>query len=295
LPGETVVNRDFDYVLRSSGAQRIWLDRRLAETDLVSVLRNPDALLQQPGCEIIKDQRKVKIGRVSVMLDGREAIIYVKRYNVFSWGYRIRSLFLRSESMAALNGAAVLGRAKIAAVRPLAAVESRRCGSLEESFFVSEEIEGAATIDAYWKNQLAHIAGHEGYRHRRNFLSALARLLGGLHRQRIYHNDLKDANILVSAAQPGDEKFFLLDLEGVRRCWYVSRRRRVKNLVQLNRTLGQLLSRADKLFFLRAYLQGPLVDAGMRRRWVRRTVSATERADQRSFDKHARRTAGSVI
>jgi hypothetical protein len=290
-----VVNSDFDYVLRRRGGQRIWFDRRLAETDLVSVLRDPDALLEQPGCEIIKDQRKIKIGRISVMVDGRQATIYVKRYNAFSRRYRIRSLFLRSESMAALKGAAILGRAQIAAVRPLAAVESRRCGSLEESFFVSEEIEGGRTIDAYWQNQLAHIPGDEGYRHRRNFLSALARLLSGLHRQRIYHNDLKDANILVCATCPGDEKFFLLDLEGVRRCWYLSGRRRVKNLVQLNRTLGQLLSRADKLFFLHAYLESARVNLKTRRRWVGRIVSATARADQRSLHKLARRTTGPAI
>jgi tRNA A-37 threonylcarbamoyl transferase component Bud32 len=116
----------------------------------------------------------------------------------------------------------------------------------------------------------------------------LARLLSRLHRRKIYHNDFKDANIVVSATSPGDEKFFLLDVEGVRRCWYVSGRRRLKNLVQLNRTLGKFLTQADKLFFLKAYLGSAPVESRITHRWVRRVVSATERAEQRSLRRAAR-------
>ena len=77
-------------------------------------------------------------------------------------------------------------------------MELRRCGSLEKSFFVSEGIAGGITVDEYWRKQLVSIPGREGYRHRRNFLSALARLLSRLHRRKIYHNDFKDANIVVN-------------------------------------------------------------------------------------------------
>jgi hypothetical protein len=119
-------------------------------------------------------------------------------------------------------------------------------------------------------------------------------LLSQLHQQRIYHNDLKDANIVVRATAPGDEKFFLLDLEGVRRCWYVSRRRRIKNLVQLNRTLGTILSRADKLCFLDAYLGSSKVPYPIRRRWVRRILGATEKADHRFFQNLRRRAATAI-
>jgi serine/threonine protein kinase len=285
------VERLPDFVHRTSGAQSIWIEPLMAETELLSLLTNPDELLDQAACEIIKDQRKIKIGRLAVTLNERQTTLYIKRYNAFSWRYRIGSLFMRSASLAALRGAAILTESDIAVAPPLAAVELRRCGCLEESFFVSEEIAGGITVDDYWRKQLVPIPGREGYRHRRHFLSALARLLSRLHRRKIYHNDFKDANIVVSASSPGDEKFFLLDVEGVRRCWYVSGRRRLKNLVQLNRTLGKLLTQADKLFFLKAYLGSAPVDSRITRRWVRRVVSATEKADQRSFRKAARRTA----
>jgi hypothetical protein len=283
-----------EFVQRTNGAQSIWINRLLVETELLALLNSPDDLLEQAGCEIIKDQRKVKIGRLSVTLENRRRTIYIKRYNAFSWRYRLGSLFMRSGGLAALRGGEILKSADISVARPLAAVESRRFGSLERSFFVSEEIERGKTVDAYWLKELAPIPGREGYRNRRNFLRALARLLSQLHQQRIYHNDLKDANIVVRATAPGNEKFFLLDLEGVRRCWYVSRRRRIKNLVQLNRTLGTLLSRTDKLCFLDAYLGTSRMPYPIRRRWARRVFSATEKADHRFFQK-IRRGAATAI
>jgi serine/threonine protein kinase len=258
------------------------MDRRLAASDLSSLLRSPDALLAHPACEIIKDQRKVKIGRVALSVDNRQKTIYVKRYNAFSWRYKLGSLFMRSASMAALEGAQTLAHAEIDALRPLGAVEWRRCGVLHGSAFFSEEIKGGHTADDYWRKQLAPIPGPEGYRRRRAFLNGLASLLKQLHQKSIYHNDLKDANIMVRNDCGGVDKLFLLDLEGVRRCWYVSRRRRIKNLVQLNRTLGNFLSQADKLFFLKIYLGSVRGGARTRRPWARRVLRATRSADLRS-------------
>ena len=47
----------------------------------------------------------------------------------------------------------------------------------------------------------------------------------------------------------------LLDLEGVRQYRALSESRRIKNLVQLNRTLGRYLRNVQKLWVLQAYLK----------------------------------------
>jgi serine/threonine protein kinase len=287
--------KDFpEFVYRKNGAQSIWIDRLLVETELLALLNSPDDLLEKAGCEIIKDQKKIKIGRLSVTLEDRRRTIYIKRYNAFSWRYRLGSLFMRSGALDALRGGEILKKADISIARPLAAVESRRYGSLDRSFFVSEEIDRGKTVDAYWLKELAQMPGREGYRTRRNFLLALAGLLSRLHRQRIYHNDLKDSNIVVRPTDRNDHTFFLLDLEGLRRCWYVSGRRRIKNLVQLHRTLGTILSRTHKLYFLDAYLGPHGAACRNKRRWIRRILNATEKADQRFFHKMRRRTATAI-
>src|SRR5204863_3184173 len=82
----------------------------------------------------------------------------------------------------------------------------------------------------------------------------LAQIFHNLHSHGIYHNDLKDANILAVDRSEGTVRFFLLDLEGVKRYAPLSEKRRVKNLVQLHRTLGRYLRQTDRLIFLKWYL-----------------------------------------
>jgi tRNA A-37 threonylcarbamoyl transferase component Bud32 len=128
---------------------------------------------------------------------------------------------------------------------------------LNRSFFFSEEIGGAKTADCYWQEELVPVKGKEGVRKRKRFLCGMGELFRSLHEQAVYHNDLKDANILVHSDPSGEvEHFYLLDLEGIRHYRNLNRRRQIKNLVQLNRTLGKYLRRVDKVRFLEAYL-GP--------------------------------------
>jgi tRNA A-37 threonylcarbamoyl transferase component Bud32 len=186
----------------------------------------------------------------------------------------------------------VLCKAGIPTVTPVAAVENRRCGIVYESFFISEEIVNGKTADAYWNENL-QLKGREVFNGRLAFLRQLAGLFQALHAEQIYHGDLKDANILVAAQHSGRSiSLFLLDLEGVRRYARLSQRRRVKNLVQLYRTLGRYLSPSQRLFFLKCYL-GPLfVDRRLKRRLIRRVLTVARHVEQLK----ARRTmiAGNV-
>jgi tRNA A-37 threonylcarbamoyl transferase component Bud32 len=252
------------------------LQRTMASPGVIEVMADADNLFERADCVVIKDQRKIKVGRVAFNWGARELTVYIKRYNAFSLRYRLQSLISRSAAVRSLGGTVILRQAEILTGTPIAAIEVRRWGMLEKSFYLSEEIAGAKTANAYWSEDLKMIAGSEGFRRRRGFLTELSRLFRRLHEQRIYHNDLKDFNILVRPNRPAAEQFFLLDLEGVRRCWYLPRRRRVKNLVQLNRTLGQFLSRTEKLKFLSCYLENALEPQAQ---WIRRIRRATERAD----------------
>src|SRR5262249_30982105 len=80
---------------------------------------------------------------------------------------------------------------------------------------------------------------------RRAFARALGELFRGLHAAGLYHNDLKDVNVLIDGP-PAAPRCVLLDLERVRALGRVGRRRRVKNLVQLARTPGPQASATDR-------------------------------------------------
>ena len=279
-----------DFVVRNRKGTSITIRRSLAQDSIVDLLADADHFFSLPGCEIIKDQRKIKVARIKLVLGGQRSAVYVKRYNAFSWRYRLSSLFQRSDAVQALKGADILAQAGIGVSRPLAATETRSCGMLTKSFFLSEEIAGGKTADAYWRDQLAVCSGKAGMRQRRRFLQNLAALFALLHQKRIYHDDLKDANIMVATGAEKGEDLFLLDFERLRTGKALTLRRRVKNLAQLNRTFGRHISATQKLYLLRSYLGADFFDDGKKRAWVQRILHASRRGDRRSLRK-MRRTA----
>ena len=132
----------------------IWLDANLSDPQFIGVLKNPDGLFDLPGCAVIKDQRKIKVARVVIEVNGEKHAIYVKRYNPFSLRHRFGSIFAVSGGAKSLRGAAILNRNSIATAKPIAAVEERLQGMVLRSFYLSAEISGGVTVDAYWLNNL---------------------------------------------------------------------------------------------------------------------------------------------
>jgi len=269
-----------NFILHKQGNAVIWVDRKFANKKFIEQLADADRMFAEPESEIIKDQRKIKVGRINLRVAGAFHSLYVKRYNAFSLGYKIISPLMRSGAFRALAGAAILRAAAIPIATPIAAVENRHRGALTKSFFISEEIIGGKTADAYWRDELKNLPGQEGFSLRRRFLAELAGLFAALHEQQIYHNDLKDANILAVADRSTQSvRLFLLDLEGVRRYTKLSPARRIKNLVQLNRTFGRYLRRLEKLFFVKTYLGANFTERQGKRELIESVLSESTRLD----------------
>lgn len=270
-----------DFVFQQQRGAAIWFIPERVGMESAVLLENPDALFDRPGSQIIKDQRKIKVGRVPLTVAGQQRFVYLKRFNAFCWRYRLGSLFSSSGAVRALRGACVLKEAKIPAARAIAAMEFRHCGMLTKSFFLTDEIVGGKTANAYWRKEFQELTGADVNRRRRNFLQRLASLFRHLHDHNIYHNDLKDNNIVVI---PGNdhqaESVFLLDLEGIRQYRRLSWRRRVKNLVQLNRTLGLYLRRIDKCVFAKYYLADFFADRRQKRRWITAVLKGSREKDR---------------
>ena len=247
-----------------------------------ALLSQPDPFIQ-PRCRVIKDEKKIKVGFIPMRIGGEIKNVYMKQHNALSIGHRLASFFLPSAALRSLAGAVTLLQAGYATARPVAAVEHRNRGVLVKSFYFSEEISGAKAVDNFWRENLVALRGPAGYRTRRAFLQALARLLSSLHRRNIYHNDLKASNILIRNEQASLEQasmeglFSLIDLQGLRRCLYISKRRRVKNLAQLGRTLGQFLSQSEKLYFLKAYGEFDSIGSEQKRALINAILEETKR------------------
>jgi len=285
-PDDHFVSRNHSQIFLKVGGACMWISDHLCNDPNLSFLAEPDGLFAMPQCEIIKDQKKIKVGRVPLEVGGERKNIYLKRYNAFSWQYRLGSLFAPSGAFRSWLGAGILMNAGFNTAKPVAAVERRSWAMLTRSFYLSEEIPAARTVDSYWKENLLPIGGVGGVRRRRDFLNGLARLFRSLHGVGIYHNDLKDANIIFSSDNgKQDESFYLLDLEGIRRFRYLSRRRRLKNLVQLNRTMGNYLRSSEKLYGMKVYLGDTFFNRRKKRTWINKILEESDRRDRRSLKK----------
>jgi serine/threonine protein kinase len=226
-----------------------------SETNGIDVDLFPKSdLFDQPGCRIIKNEKKIKVGFMQMRIGEDIKTVYIKQHNALSLGHRVACLFLPSAARRALSGAVSLLGIGCATAQPVAALEYRKWGVLIKSLYVAEALAGAETVDSFWQEHLGRLRGVEGYRKRRAFLRELAKLFSLLHAKGIYHNDLKADNILIRASEAlPQDVFHVIDLQGLRRCFYVSMRRRVKNVAQLNRSFGPLLSNTQKLYFLTVY------------------------------------------
>ena len=250
-----------------------WVRPGVALHEVISPDGDPDRLLTRFDCQIVKLQPKVIVGRISTPV----GTLYVKRYNVFAWRIAMASLWRLSPAAGAWVGAARLAAHGFAAPDVIAAIEYRRFGVLRRSFFLTREVPDATPADVRWQEILAEPDGRRRRLARRALTRALGDLFRRLHAASVYHNDLKDVNILVTGP-PEQPRCVLLDLERIRLPLHLGRGRRVKNLVQLARTLGRRASAADRLRFLVAYLGQ--ADHVARRRWARAVARRTARKER---------------
>jgi tRNA A-37 threonylcarbamoyl transferase component Bud32 len=254
---------------------------------LDEVLAAEPDLFVQKQCEIIKAEKKIRVGRLPLQVGGKIKSVYVKEHNALTLRHRLASIFCASAAMRSLAGADTLLQNGYATARPVAAVEYRHWGMLSKSLYLSEEITGAKTVTKFWREDLVSLEGAAGYVSRRAVLRDLAHVFASLHGNGIYHNDLKASNILVLArGAPARRLLHLIDLQGLRKCVFVSKRRRIKNLAQLNRTLGPHLTRSGKLFFFKAY--GGCQDSNQRKikSFIQNIVKETRRQIAREKARH---------
>lgn len=243
---------------------------------------DPDWLLGAPDCDLLKLQRRVLVGRV--VAAGR--VVYVKRYNAYAWRALLAASLRGSPARRAACTAARLRALGFAVPAVVAAVEWHLGPLVGRSFFVTEEVAGARTVDVAW----GALAGATGRRARGRLVDGLAALFARLHGAGVYHADLKDVNVLVR----DDGSLVLLDLERVAFGRRVARRRRVKNLVQLDRTLGRHASRTERLRFLRGYLGAGAGRAALRT-WARRVGAAAAAKERGRRERPPRTTRVSAM
>ena len=212
------------------------------------------------------------------LVDGRR--VFVKRVDEGSWLKGWASRWRGSRAQRVLRGAAMLKLAGFARPEPLAAGEARAVGAIRASYVISEALDDARIMSA-----VVLAGGRRNFRMRREVSKVIAHEIHRLHEAGIYTLDLQETNVMISGGDNANWKIYFVDLEDFRYSAIVSERRRLLNLVHLDRTIGRFLPRTERLRFLYNYL-GARPNRDQARGMLRRYFALHQRAERRARFRH---------
>jgi hypothetical protein len=245
----------------------------LDQAALAELLRDPDAPFVQPGVKLLKDSRSSTVAEMDIVLNGVVHRAIYKRFRVTSFKDPWLALFRPTGALRSWVMGHGLRLRWLPTPRPLLMLQRRRHGLDHEGYLLTAKVQDAEELVDFMK-RMKELPAALRREQLQPVLDALARLVRDLHRRNVSQRDLKASNVLVvphpseqsSSAEPIDHwpltrsRVWLIDLVGVRRHRWLSRRRKVQNLARLTASfLGDpALTMTDRLRFLLLYLESGL-------------------------------------
>ena len=243
------------YVHIQQGKISLLLNGEYKDHLLQMGIEDPEAFLKRHG-----QTSPHLVGRTphfSVPLeDGKKMVI--RRYSHGGWlRFFTRDLYFSgSRSFQELCLTEEIRSAGISTVQPIGAIHRRVFFLFYKAYFLSLEIPEAEDSSQFLLKIGFHPAQEDLHKKRETIRSA-GRLVQRFHKSGFFHRDLQLKNILIVEDQP-----YLIDFDRSYREEILSLKKRIDNLLRLNRSLdkwkrqGIPLSRTDRWRFFRAYSSG---------------------------------------
>lgn len=243
-----------------------------------TLIEGADELMRSPAFRPVKAEGRTLAGFVTCP-DG--STVFLKRSAARGWIAGLCDRVRGSRAARSIRGARTVREAGFRCAAPLAAMDVLKAGAVYESYLLSEALERAQILSHF---ALGRAGGERrGYARRKAVSDALATELRRLHDCGVYSEDLQETNLMVEQ-RAGAIVIYFLDLEDFRRARSVSWRRRMRNLVHLDRSIGRFVCRAGRLDFLYAY-----TGARLERRARRKLVSGYLQLRESVEREHRRR------
>ena len=176
--------------------------------------------------------------------------VVVKQYRASCPGCLVKNIFRGSagrKAWVAGNGLRVYG---LNTPLTLALLEKKISGITTGSYLIMEEVKDSLEMDRYI---LKNFSNRKDLRKKSELIRAFAKILGEMHSYNIFHHDLKTCNIMVKEKGKSFD-FTFLDFDNVSFNEDMAVSKRVKNLIQINLSTPRLFTLADRLRFLKEYL-----------------------------------------
>ncbi|NCC51456.1 MAG: hypothetical protein EOM20_09605 [Spartobacteria bacterium] len=217
---------------------------RLAPSMALEELARQVVAAEADACtQMIKEEPFIHVMRCSLM--GKDTLL--KRYDLKSLPDKLKYLFRPSRARRFWAAARTMQQVGIPTPEPYGYLEIMQGTVPVQSYvftaFVPETQTAREWIEPHFHQQPRALRDAV----RKDLLAAL--LL--LYRHGIYHRDTKTANLLLHAPCDDEQRLFLwIDLECVQPGVIPSRHQIIRNLVQLNGSLGLEVAGEDRMAFL---------------------------------------------
>jgi tRNA A-37 threonylcarbamoyl transferase component Bud32 len=224
-------NRDF--AARAAGGL-LWQVRSAGLTPTaLAIMDDPDGFLAQRA-QILKGGRTATVGKTDSVV--------LKRFNFRKVENLVKDLFRHSRARRAFRAAYHLELAGISTAKVLAVASRRCCGVLLRSYLLMAEIPAALDLGARLRRGPAPEPA---------LIRKTAELIAQLHQQGFSHRDLKETNLVLD----GEQRLYLLDLDGLKFHGEVPENRVVADLMRLARGLAAfpIVTVQHRILFLLAY------------------------------------------
>jgi len=214
------------------------------------VLREPDALLTSRDAWPLK---RPDAGRaVGLVVVGGRSVV-VKVYDESGVRGVLERLLVGSPAVRAARGRARMARAGFAVPDLVAVLETPLARRGQRCALITAAVSGERA-DWFWE--------HGSRCQRRRFARQLGAYVRAVHAHGLYPQDMRISNFVV-VPTAAEVELVLVDLDRVRHYRRLAWQRRLKNLVQLDRSLGRLARASERLCCLHSYL-GPVDRAAVR-------------------------------
>jgi tRNA A-37 threonylcarbamoyl transferase component Bud32 len=227
-------------------------------------LEHPEQLLGDPANEVVKDSASGRVLRRHLRVGGHDLEVYVKApRRKHAWKLPLDCLRPSRPKRAFALGHQLLNR-RIATALPLAYLERRVGPVLMESVLITEAV-NSPLLKSFLNTWLGvppqgdvHLTVPQQRHLAQQVLAEMGRMLQRLHDKGYSHRDLKAGNLLVRWEGPSPE-LVLLDLDGLKRTWHITQRRRYQGLMRLNVSLLEcpVVNHEGRLRMLLGYLRRP--------------------------------------
>ena len=247
-----------------------------------ALVDNPERFLSERESLILKQSEKITSVHLPERLVGGGGDVFFKVYRSAGGIAHLKDLVRASRGIRSYRSAIELLERGINTPQPLFGLEYRALVRRDPSYFASSYLTGACTLDEWVARAFGDGESAADEATKRSMARALARFVRQVHDLGIYPHDLKAGNIMIDREGEGMWRFFLIDLDNCRiRRRPLSRRPRVRNLMQLNKSFldTRKVNRPARMRFLVAYL-GHRQTTGYWRRVRKATLRHLRKRDQ---------------